>query len=534
MSTSGYLAEHSRGRRLPRLGDLDAAKSISADVWFVAALVVLATAIRVITIDSQSFWQDEALTAYEAGLPFGAMFHTVVHVETTPPLYFLLAWLWAHLFGVGEVALRSISTLAGIALVPIAYLSTRELVSRWAGVLAAAFVTVNPFLIWYSQEARAYMLLAALTGASFLWFARARQEPSKRNLAYWTVFSALALMTHFFAGFLVAPEALWLLWIGRTKIAAPAVAVVALTQLAMLPFAVSDTSHGVSWITAIPLVDRISSAITEWGVSILYWRVTITGGLVAGAVLLAITTLLIVFAGDRKTLDGAKVALVIAGFVLLAPLTLGLAGQGYFLSRNVIPAFIPLATLLAAACTAPRARLLGGALALALLAMFSVAAATVQTDPGLERPNWRSVARALGPATVPRAILVAGGTTGQPLKIYLPGVDWTESHTRRLLISEVDVIGAHKHMALLPVSVSGPETDFQLLTYRPVGSPTPRSVSPRGALLLSRFHVHNWTLARFALARPEKISIDQLTKLAPQFFRRTPQALLVFYQPRER
>ena len=50
-------------------------------------------------------------------------------VETTPPLYFVLIWLWAKVFGTGEVALRAISTLAGIALVPIAYMSARELVS---------------------------------------------------------------------------------------------------------------------------------------------------------------------------------------------------------------------------------------------------------------------------------------------------------------------------------------------------------------------------------------------------------------------
>ena len=106
---------------------------------------------------------DEALTAYEAQLPFGAMIHTVVHVETTPPLYFVLIWAWAHLFGTGEVALRSVSLLAGVALVPIAYLSARDLVNVRAGVVAAALVTFNPFLIWYSQEARAYMLLAALS-----------------------------------------------------------------------------------------------------------------------------------------------------------------------------------------------------------------------------------------------------------------------------------------------------------------------------------------------------------------------------------
>ena len=56
------------------------ARAVPADVWAVCALVVIATVIRILTIDNQSFWADEALTAYEAHLPFGAMLNTVAHV----------------------------------------------------------------------------------------------------------------------------------------------------------------------------------------------------------------------------------------------------------------------------------------------------------------------------------------------------------------------------------------------------------------------------------------------------------------------
>src|SRR5437763_5412630 len=199
MSTSEYPARVG-GAWLPRMLAAVRARPIAAEVWILAALIAVAAVIRLLVINNQSFWMDEALTSYETRIPFGAMINTVVHVETTPPLYFVLIWFWAHVFGSGEVALRMVSVLAGIALVPIAYLAARELVSRRAGAVAAAFVAVNPFLVWYSQEARAYMLLAALAGASFLWFVRARRDPSPRNLAWWAIWSSLALMTHYFAG----------------------------------------------------------------------------------------------------------------------------------------------------------------------------------------------------------------------------------------------------------------------------------------------------------------------------------------------
>lgn len=530
MSTSEYPAQRLGGPPLHGRAAV-AARAVPVDVWIVAGLVVLAAAIRILVIDNQSYWMDEALTAYESQQPFGAMLHTVMTIETTPPLYFILAWAWAHVFGNGAIALRSISTIAGVALVPIAYLCGRELVSSRAGVLAAAFTTVNPFLIWYSQEARTYMLLAVLSGASFLWFIRARREPSRKNLVWWTVWSSLALTTHFFAGFLVAPEALWLLWTARTRIAAIAVGVVALVQAAMLPFAFTDTSHGVGWIASVPRVSRIGTAILEWGVSIMYRRATVTEGLEGGAILLVVVVALLVVGGDRPTREGAAVAGVIAGFVFLAPLALGLVGQDYFLSRNVIPAYVPLSIVVAAACVAPRTRLLGGALAVALLAMFSYAAINVQTHPYLQRPKWRNVARALGPATaVPRAILAADGTTANPLKIYLPGVSWVQSQTREVWIREIDVVGATKRLPL---------EDTRSAIARPgskpartaVGAPVPRRRAPRGAILVSRFRVNNWIVARFIFRHPIRVNVDRLVRLAPRFFRRTPAQLLVLFQP---
>lgn len=437
-------------------------RALPADVWAVSALVLIATVIRLLTIDNQSLWADEALTAYEAHAPFGAMLYSVRHVETTPPLYFVLVWAWAHIAGISDVALRDPSMLAGVALVPIAFLSARELASRRAGVIAAALVTVNPFLIWYSQEARAYMLLTVLCGASFLWFVRACRAPSRRNLAWWASLSCLAVMTHFFAGFAIAPEALWLLWraagpgrahgAGRTFSSArpvlTAVVAVAVVQAAMLPFAVADTSHGVGWIARTPRMHRIAQLTLEWGVSVLSRNGNWREGLAIWALLAGLVMLLLRFGGTPRERAGARTAGAIAGFVFLVPLAVGFLGQDYFLSRNEMPAMIPLISVRAVACAAPRARAPGSALTVSLLVIFSVSAVRVQTDGRYQRPDWGKVARALGPASRPRAILAADGATADPLEIYLPHVDWTQPAGRRVPISEIDVVGALKRLPL--------------------------------------------------------------------------------------
>ena len=538
MSTREYEATPSLGGRAWR-PSRSSVPDVPLEAWALGGLIVLASVIRILTIDNQSYWSDEALTAYEAQLPFGAMIQTVTHVETTPPLYFVLIWGWGHVFGTGEIALRSISTLAGIGLVPITYLCGRELSGSRAGLLAAAFVAVNPFMIWYSQEARAYMLLAALTGGAFLCFLKARREPSARNLTWWAALSSLALMTHFFAGFAIAPEALWLLWRWRSRPVLAAVGVVAAVQVAMAPFALSDTLHGVGWIATVPETTRLGKAALEWGVSLVSRRATFTEGLIGGAALIVIVACLVVLGGDRTTRSAGRVAAIVAGSAFLAPLALGYVGPDYFLSRYVISAFVPLATLVAVACLAPRARALGALLALGLLAMFAAAALQVQTHPYLQRPNWRSVARALGPAPVPRAILAAGGTTADPLKIYLPGVSWVQAHNRRVLIKEIDVVGAIKRFPLVAIrhasagGVANVVAGYQNLPgsrRRPMGSPVPRAIDPPGARLIARFRVHNWILARFALRHPVRASIDRLRAIAPRFLVHTPLALMVFMQ----
>ncbi len=296
----------------------------------------------------------------------------------------------------------------------------------------------------------------------------------------------------------------------------------------MLPLAVADTGHGTGWIAGVPRLSRIATMATEWTVSLLYRRVGVHAGILSGAAVLLIVIALLVFGGDRVTWAGARVAAGLAGVVVIAPLVLGLVGHDYFLSRNEIPAFIPLVTLVAAACVAPRAPAVGTALAIALLIVFSVATFEVQTHRYLERPDWRDVARALGAADAQRAVYVADGTTADPLKIYMPHVDWIQPQGRPDTIREIDVVGATKRLALATDPTRTPMGSARPpITH---GRPLPRSVAPPGSRLIARFRVDNWVVARFALHRPIRVSIHRLITLAPRYFRHAPRSLLLFFQ----
>ena len=176
--------------------------------------------------------------------------------ESAPPLYYALAWVWTQVTGTGEFGLRSLSALAGVATIPVAYLIGIELRGRRAGLAAAALVAVNPMLLWYSQEARAYALLALLGAISLLYCARpCGAAPAVTRL--WGVASGLALATHYFAIFVVAAEALWLLRRhGRASV--PGLGIVALFGLALAPLAIHQMSYGhAEWIGNFTLGHRL-------------------------------------------------------------------------------------------------------------------------------------------------------------------------------------------------------------------------------------------------------------------------------------
>ena len=171
----------------------EAVRARSRTFWIVTGLTVAAAGLRFATLDAQAYHHDEIVTA--SRVLRGSFWHAMDAVgfsESAPPLYYALAWVWTQLTGTGEAGLRSLSALAGVATVPVAYLLGAELRGRRAGIAAAALVAVNPMLLWYSQEARGYALLVLLTSLALLYFLRALDRP-RGNLALWGLFSGLAM-----------------------------------------------------------------------------------------------------------------------------------------------------------------------------------------------------------------------------------------------------------------------------------------------------------------------------------------------------
>ena len=132
-----------------------------------AVILAIAAGIRFYNLGSQSLWSDEGNSAALVTRSF-AQIALDAGRDIHPPLYYWILKAWTGTFGRGEIPLRSLSALLGTLLVLAVAELARRLYGEPAG-LAAGFVSaLAPFQLYYSQEARMYMLLATESALAML------------------------------------------------------------------------------------------------------------------------------------------------------------------------------------------------------------------------------------------------------------------------------------------------------------------------------------------------------------------------------
>ena len=154
--------------------------------------------------------------------------------EISPPLYFVLAWGFGQL-GSNPELIRLPALIAGLASIPLTFLLARRLFGHSAGLVAAAIIALNPFMVFYATEARPYTLaIAFLLGSTLAMLVAAE----RRSLGWWAAYAALvalAMYSHYTAAFVLGAQLLWLLW-ARPEVRAPAIVATAAAALTYLPW----------------------------------------------------------------------------------------------------------------------------------------------------------------------------------------------------------------------------------------------------------------------------------------------------------
>ena len=154
-------------------------------------LIFIGIVLRFYHLDFNSIWLDEAATLSLSNVPIPDIWARMASGgEVNPPLFYILEHFMIQMFGTSEWVLRFLSAAFGVLTIPAIYLTGKEFWDKNVGLVAAGLVTFSPFLIYYSQEARAFSLVLLLcTGLMYFFL--------KKNWLMFGVVAALATYTHF-------------------------------------------------------------------------------------------------------------------------------------------------------------------------------------------------------------------------------------------------------------------------------------------------------------------------------------------------
>jgi mannosyltransferase len=170
--------------------------------YILLLLIGIGAFLRFYQLSFNSLTLDEAATYDFARRSLADIWNATAQGEYNPPLFY---WLEHSMlfFGNTEFILRLIPALIGIATIPVTYLIGREFADRNTGTLAAAMMTVSPFHIYYSQDARAYTLVTFFIMIAFYFFLKGIEKGERGSWIFCGLFAALAFWSHFYALILI-------------------------------------------------------------------------------------------------------------------------------------------------------------------------------------------------------------------------------------------------------------------------------------------------------------------------------------------
>jgi uncharacterized membrane protein len=281
------------------------------------AILLLAAALRLWGLGTESLWLDEGITAHRTGTSFGQLVRDF-RGETQTILYYLEENAWCAVAGRSEAALRFPSVVFGVLTVWAVFLIARQLFTQSAALWAAFLLAINPFAIFYSQEARPYALLLLTAMLSLYFLLAFLRSPGKGTACGYVISATIALYTHPLGPLLLLVHGTMILlfreeadWrqLRRTGGLISAAFILYLPQLAFMWTAVVGKAKGTGSASWIPLPKLIDFAET-------FRQYFMNPYLAAFAFLILIVTLIIFVRRGRADRRGLFLCFVL-GFAFM-------------------------------------------------------------------------------------------------------------------------------------------------------------------------------------------------------------------------
>lgn len=381
------------------------------------SLTLIGAILRFYNLGYNSLWLDEASTLNFAVKSIPDIWQATTAGEFNPPLFY-----WAEhvilLFGNTEVVLRFIPALLGVLTIPLIYLVGKEFMDRNVGIIAAAAFAFSPYLIFYSQEARAYSMTLFFVTFSMVFYLRALKNNELVNWALFGLLSALAFWSHFYALVIIGALLLYALYALLPRIkssfreAGPVVAAGIIFGIICLPLI----------LVTIQLFAKRTESAPTYGIQGLGLVIS-TFAQISGSEIVMYLFLMLFIAGIVQAflLDKNKgifiLTLMILTFVISNFLSYRIPMQPRYLIFLTIVFFIGIALSYRLLCSLVQSR--GIVYGFIVLMVIINTPSLAGYYSGYVKDDWRGFAGGLQQLTRPGdVVVVVPGYVSQPLDYY--------------------------------------------------------------------------------------------------------------------
>src|ERR1041385_1784620 len=146
-------------------------------LYLLLILTAFAAFLRLYYINYPAIWNDEAHVYRRITGSFQELLD-IIQNDGFAPLHYELYWYLAHKLGGENLTafwMRLVPSIAGTLMVPAMYFLARQLCTKRASLLVAAFTATSAYMMVYSHDAKMYAhfwLFCALNMGCMLWWTR--------------------------------------------------------------------------------------------------------------------------------------------------------------------------------------------------------------------------------------------------------------------------------------------------------------------------------------------------------------------------
>jgi len=245
------------------------------EVILVVIVVGIGLSLRLANLNAPLYFDETCTWAFARRTPFAKMWMTALS-DPTPPLYYAIVHFIIRFLGDTRVFMRIPSVFFGMLILPGTYWCMRQGdFNKKDGMYATLLVAVSSMLVYYSQDLRAYSMLAFLGSFSVVLLLRCLKRPTLANNLFYAVTVCIMSYTHYYGFLLLAAQFICIILYRRWQtlllsfLASALVVIPLFIRIIEGKFTYSDAIDRVSnWGAVIALINMLNvGTVYLWAIT---------------------------------------------------------------------------------------------------------------------------------------------------------------------------------------------------------------------------------------------------------------------------